>query len=77
MGVLSKLVLAPLAPVTGVIWLAEQLERQAAELYYSPDAIRAQLRELQAMYEHGEIDDNVLEEQETQLLARLSEVDHG
>lgn len=77
MGLLSKLVLAPLAPVTGVIWLAEQLERQAAELYYSPEAISSQLRELEELHERGEIGDAERDAAQAALLARLDEVFHG
>jgi hypothetical protein len=73
MGLVTKLLLAPLAPVAGVVWLAEQLERQAHEIYYSPQAIAEELRELQRHHEAGVIGDADLEAAEAALLERLVE----
>jgi len=77
MGLLTKVLLAPLAPVAGVVWLAEQLERQAEEIYYSPQSVAAELRELQVMHERGLIGDAELEAAESTLLARLEEARGG
>lgn len=74
MGLLTRLALAPLAPVAGVIWLAEQLERQAEAAYYDPEAILAELHAVQAMHASGEIGDAEREAAEAELLARLDEV---
>ncbi|MGH9298848.1 MAG: gas vesicle protein GvpG [Acidimicrobiales bacterium] len=71
MGILGKVLMLPLAPVGGVIWLAEQLERQAADIYYGPEAIRRDFDELQQAYDRGEITVDELREAETQLLERF------
>lgn len=77
MGIVSKLLMAPLAPVAGVVWLAEQLEQQARDLYYSPQAIAAELRELQIMREQGAMSEDELDAAEAALLARLEEAQGG
>lgn len=77
MGILTKVLLAPLAPVAGVVWLAEQLERQAEDIYYSPQSVAAELRELHVMHERGLIGDAELEAAESTLLARLEEARDG
>jgi Gas vesicle protein G len=43
MGLLTGLLGLPLAPVRGVVWLAEQIRQQAEDQYYDPARIRAQL----------------------------------
>lgn len=77
MGILTKLVLAPLAPLTGMVWLAERLEEQAAQIYNSRQAVGAELDALAAASRRGEISDAEREEAETALLQRLIEADHG
>lgn len=71
MGLLSKLAMLPLAPVAGVVWLADQLERQAYEQMYGPDAIRAQLAELEAAHRRGEVSGEERRVAEADLLERL------
>lgn len=73
MGVLGKLLLAPFAPVAGVVWLAERLEEQAAAVYFSPETVRAELDRVQAAHARGEITDQEREASEAVLLARLVE----
>jgi uncharacterized membrane protein len=55
MGIFSAIVLAPLAPIRGVIALGEILQRQAEEELHSPANTRRQLEELQEARERGEI----------------------
>ncbi len=71
MGLLSKLALLPLAPVAGVVWLAEQIERQAAGELDELGSVRRQLEELVALRERGEISDEELAEAEDELLGSL------
>ena len=73
MGLLSKLVLLPLAPVYGVVALARQLEEQAEEELYGEAAIRRDLEQLVTEYEAGVIDDDVFEAEEHELLVRLEQ----
>jgi hypothetical protein len=55
MGILSAIVLWPLAPIKGVIALGEVLQRQAEEELHNPANTRRQLEELQEARERGEI----------------------
>jgi hypothetical protein len=73
MGFFSKLLLLPLAPVGGVIWLAEQLERIAHEEYFSDENIQRELLEWQLAADRGEISLDEYLEVEDALLARLDE----
>ena len=73
MGILSAIVLWPLAPVKGVIALGEVLQRQAEEELYSPANTRRQLEELQEARERGEISaEEEKEAQERILQTRLA-----
>jgi Gas vesicle protein G len=70
-GLISGLLTLPLAPVRGTVWLAERIQEQAEAELYDEDVIRAQLMEIDAMREAGEIDDEVATQAEDQLLERL------
>jgi gas vesicle protein GvpG len=72
MGLVKQLVLLPLAPVRGVLWLTERIA-DAAELEMDdPDELRRRMAEAQLAYELGEIDERELEAQEDALLERLN-----
>lgn len=71
MSILRRLVTLPLAPVESVIWVAEQIERQAADQLYGPSVVRRELAELNAAYEGGELSDEDFADQESILLDRL------
>ena len=77
MGILKQLVLLPVAPVRGVVWLTERIA-EAAELEHGgdPAVVRQQMVEAQMAFERGEIDEAELAAIEDSLLARL-EVGHG
>jgi hypothetical protein len=70
-GVLKQLVLLPLAPVRGVVWLTERVGEVAELQLRDPDTIRAHLLDAQLAYERGEIDEIELEEIEETLVRRL------
>ena len=71
MGLLKELVLLPLAPVRGVVWLSERVA-EAAELEMGdPEAVRREMTEAQLAYERGEIDERELARIEDSLLDRL------
>jgi gas vesicle protein GvpG len=55
MGLFAGLLGLPLAPVRGVIWLAEQLEAEAARQQTDPGAVRRQLEDLDEARQSGEI----------------------
>jgi hypothetical protein len=77
MGLFSRLVLAPLAPVAGVVWLARQLEEVAWQQMHDPAALRAELVRVQQEYESGAMTLDELEQAENLLLARLEESGAG
>ena len=74
MGLFTRLVMLPLAPVEGVIWIARQLEEQASRELYSPESIRRQLDGLQQALDAGEITEEEYLEAENILLDRLDQV---
>jgi hypothetical protein len=71
MGLIVNLLLLPLAPVRGTVWIAERIYEQAEAEYYDEGAIRAQLMEIDRAREAGEIDDATAAEAEDLLLERL------
>jgi len=71
MGLISGLLLLPLAPVRGTVWVAERIYEQAEAEYYDERTIRAQLMEIDAAREAGEIDEATAAEAEVILLERL------
>ena len=71
MGLISGLLLLPLAPVRGTVWVAERIYEQAEAEYYDERTIRTQLMEIDAAREAGEIDEATAAEAEDLLLERL------
>jgi hypothetical protein len=71
MGLLTGLLLLPLAPVRGTIWLAERIQEQAEAELYDESSVRAGLAELEALRATGEIDDAELAQAEDALVERL------
>ena len=71
MGLVTGLLGLPLAPVRGVIWLAEQILEQAEEQYYDPARIRAQLEQVDEARRRGELSEEECVEIENELLQRL------
>jgi hypothetical protein len=71
MGLITGLLTLPLAPVRGTAWLAERILEQAESEFYDERAIRAQLLEIEAAREAGEIDDEAAAQAEDVLLERL------
>ena len=71
MGLISGLLLLPLAPVRGTVWIAEKIYEQAEAELYDERTIRAQLMEIDAARQAGEIDEQTAAEAEDILLERL------
>src|SRR4051812_48050636 len=65
------LLLLPLAPVRGTVWLAERIEEQAEQELYDEPAIRRGLLELEVLREHGDLPAEEIEAAEDELLERL------
>ncbi|WP_049578166.1 gas vesicle protein GvpG [Streptomyces sp. SBT349] len=84
MGLISGLLLLPLAPARGVGWVANRIAEAAEQEYWAPGPLKAQLAALHRAYEDGEIGEEEFECQEEILLIRLHHVlredrrlDHG
>lgn len=71
MGLLTGLLGLPLAPVRGVLWVAEQVKDHAEEQYYDPVRIRAQLERVDEARRAGELSEEEAAEIENELLQRL------
>jgi hypothetical protein len=71
-GLLTGLLGLPVvAPVRGVLWLAEQIREQAEAQYYDPARIRAELERVDEARRTGELSEQECAELENELLQRL------
>ncbi|MFD5897227.1 gas vesicle protein GvpG [Streptomyces sp. NPDC060366] len=68
MGLLSGVLLLPLAPVRGVVWISDRLIDAAEAELYDPAVIRVRLSELNRALDDGEIDLARFEAEEERLL---------
>jgi hypothetical protein len=71
MGLITGLLTLPLAPVRGVVWLAEQIADYAEDQYYDPVNIRAELERVEEARQSGELSEEECAEWENELLRRL------
>ncbi|MGW7080439.1 gas vesicle protein GvpG [Streptomyces sp. BA2] len=71
MGLISGILLLPLAPIRGVGWVADRLIEAAEAELYSPDAVRARLAALNEALDQGDIDLDQFEREEEHLLDLL------
>jgi hypothetical protein len=72
-GLISEVLLLPLAPVRGSAWAVRQALREAERLYYDPAAVRTELARLEEQLEAGEITEEEFDQREDELLDRLEE----
>ncbi len=63
-----------LAPVNGVIWLAEKIKEAADHEFSDPGVLKQKLMNLQMMLELKQISEDDFRQRESELLARLEEV---
>ena len=71
MGLLSEILLLPLAPVRGVTWVAEQVRDEATRQEDAPQELHAALAELDRQREAGELSADEADAREEALLQRL------
>lgn len=71
MGIFTGLILLPLAPLRGTIWLAEKLAEIADRELYDESAVRRLLIEAEMALDAGQISNAEYEEIEDTLLDRL------
>jgi hypothetical protein len=72
MGLFTGLVTLPLAPVRGVVWIAEQLAAEIDRELYDEDSIRRELLQLELDHEDGLIEEGERQVREEALLERLA-----
>ena len=61
-----------LAPVKAIMWLAEQVQKEANRELFDVSAIKARLAEIQELYDSGMITEAEFSKGEEKLLARLN-----
>ncbi|MEU6841607.1 gas vesicle protein GvpG [Streptomyces sp. NPDC046716] len=71
MGLLGEVLLLPLAPLRGSLWVLDQVVADAERQYYDPSAVQEQLASLERQLEAGEIDEETFDRLEDSLLDRL------
>jgi hypothetical protein len=71
MGLITGLLTLPIAPVRGVVWVAEKLQDAAERELRDPAVLRAQLTVLNEELEDGFISLEEFEREEERLLDRL------
>ncbi|HET6818843.1 MAG TPA: gas vesicle protein GvpG [Mycobacteriales bacterium] len=71
MGLIRGLVLLPLAPVAGVVWIADRLADEAERQLHDDGALRLQLADLAAAYDRGEISADEYDRIEEELLRQM------
>lgn len=77
MGFLSAIILLPLAPLRGTIWLAERLADVAERELDSDTTLRRLLVEAEMAFDSGELTLEEYEQVEDELLERLERVREG
>ena len=71
MGLISGLLTFPLAPVRGVVWLAERIQEEAERQLYDPAAVRRGLAEVDEARAAGEISEEEAADLQDELLSRM------
>ncbi|WP_395570639.1 gas vesicle protein GvpG [Streptomyces sp. BK79] len=71
MGLVSGLLLLPLAPVRGTAWIADHLLQEARRQTHDPRAVQARLAALNRALDEGAIDEAAFEREEERLLDLL------
>ena len=77
MGFLTGLILLPLTPLRGTIWLAERLAEVAERELDSDTTLRRLLLEAEMAYDSGDLSLEEYEQVEDELLERLERVREG
>jgi hypothetical protein len=72
MGLFKELVLLPLAPVRGTLWVTEQITEEAEAQLYDEDRIKRELIELEFEHSAGRVSDEERELRERDLVERLA-----
>jgi hypothetical protein len=69
-GLITGVLLLPLAPMRGVLWVAEQITEEVNRRYYGEGAIVKELRAVDDARRSGAIDEEEAARREEELLER-------
>jgi len=72
MGMVTGLLTLPLAPVRGVVWLAEVLQEQAEARLYDPGRVAAEMRDIADAVAAGQMSEQEAAGREEELVRRLT-----
>lgn len=72
MGLFTGLLTLPLAPVRGVVWVADQVAQEAERQLYDEDRIRSELMQLELDAEDGKLSEAEVRTKEDELFERLA-----
>ncbi|MEU6812513.1 gas vesicle protein GvpG [Streptomyces sp. NPDC046831] len=73
MGLVSGLLLLPLAPLRGTLWVADHLVQEAERQTCDPAVVQARLTALNRALDEGAIDEVTFEREEERLLDLLDD----
>jgi hypothetical protein len=72
MGLFRELVLLPLAPVRGTVWVTEKITEEAERRLYDEDAIKREMLQLEIESDEGLLGEKERAAKEDELLDRLA-----
>lgn len=72
MGLFTGLITLPLAPVRGVVWIAEQVMEEMERELQDEESLRRELVQLELDFEDGLIDEEERQVREDALMERLA-----
>jgi hypothetical protein len=72
MGLFKELVLLPLAPVRGTVWITEQITEEAERRLYDEDNIKREMLQLEIEFDEGRLGEKERAAKEDELLDRLA-----
>jgi Gas vesicle protein G len=72
MGLFTGLITLPLAPVRGVVWIAEQVMEEMERELHDEESIRRELLQLELDFDDGLIDAQERQMREDELVERLA-----
>jgi cytochrome c-type biogenesis protein CcmH/NrfG len=70
-GLITRILTLPFAPVEGAVWVIDQLVLVAEREYYDPAPLRRQLGELERQLLDGRIDEAEFDRREDELLDQI------
>ncbi|HEY2335218.1 MAG TPA: gas vesicle protein GvpG [Solirubrobacterales bacterium] len=72
MGLFKELVLLPLAPVRGTVWVTEQITEEAERRLYDEGNIKREMLQLEIEFDEGRLGEKERAAKEDELLDRLA-----